>query len=102
MAELRNSGLGARVCDGVVDCPDFSDELYCPYCPEQHFHCGVGRECVHRDKMCDGEVDCGNGADEKGCRKYHLSKKILPLNFFFEVFRLILCSFPVLIISTLL
>ena len=36
---MRNLGKGDQICDGVVDCPDFSDELYCPYCPfcPQHF-----------------------------------------------------------------
>ena len=67
---LRENGRGVRVCDGVVDCPDFSDELYCDYCPEKHFHCGVGKQCIHKDKMCDGQTDCDNGADEKGCCEY--------------------------------
>ena len=69
VAEMRNLGKGDQICDGVVDCPDFSDELYCPYCPEHHFHCGVGKMCIPKTKMCDGNVDCDNGADEKGCRK---------------------------------
>ena len=66
---MRNLGKGDQICDGVVDCPDFSDELYCPYCPEHHFHCGVGKMCIPKNKMCDGHVDCDNGADEKGCCK---------------------------------
>jgi len=70
VAEMRNVGQSHQVCDGVVDCPDFSDELYCPYCPEHHFHCGVGKMCIPKTKMCDGIVDCDNGADEKGCCKY--------------------------------
>ena len=67
VGEMRESGFGSRVCDGVVDCPDFSDELYCDYCPEKHFHCGVGKRCIDKEKMCDGVDDCENGADEKGC-----------------------------------
>ena len=46
-----------------------SDELYCPYCPEKNFHCGVGLNCIPKDKICDGQTDCPNGADEKGCGK---------------------------------
>jgi len=67
VGEMRENGLGSRVCDGVVDCPDFSDELYCDYCPEKHFHCGVGKRCIDKEKMCDSVEDCENGADEKGC-----------------------------------
>lgn len=70
VAELRNAGKTNFICDGVVDCPDFSDELYCPYCPEHHFHCGVSKNCIPKEKLCDGISDCDNGADERGCRKF--------------------------------
>ena len=50
VAEMRNLGKSNQICDGVVDCPDFSDELYCPYCPEHNFHCGVGKMCVPKEK----------------------------------------------------
>ena len=26
-----------------IICTFCSDELYCTYCPEKHFHCGVGK-----------------------------------------------------------
>ena len=70
VAEIRNNNKESRICDGVVDCPDFTDELYCPYCPEHHFHCGVGKTCVPKERLCDGTADCPNGADENGCREY--------------------------------
>ena len=68
--ERREAGQEDRVCDGSVDCPDFSDELYCDYCPEKHFHCGAGAQCIHKTKMCDGVKHCDNGADERGCCEY--------------------------------
>ena len=70
VAGLREAGQEDRVCDGSVDCPDFSDELYCDYCPEKHFHCGAGAQCIHKTKMCDGVKHCDNGADERGCCEY--------------------------------
>ena len=70
VAGLREAGQESRVCDGSVDCPDFSDELYCDYCPEKHFHCGAGAQCIHKSKMCDGVKHCDNGADERGCCEY--------------------------------
>ena len=60
VAELRNAAKTNLICDGVVDCPDFSDELYCPYCPEHHFHCGVAKTCIPKEKLCDGISDCDN------------------------------------------
>jgi len=48
----------------------FADELYCPYCPERHFHCGVGEDCIPKENICDGVPNCRNGADEKGCCEF--------------------------------
>ena len=77
VTELRNNGKTSLICDGVVDCPDFSDELYCPYCPENHFHCGVSKTCIAKEKLCDGVKDCSNSADERGCCKYQMSQQVL-------------------------
>ncbi|XP_069697867.1 atrial natriuretic peptide-converting enzyme [Periplaneta americana] len=65
--ELQAHGLSARVCDGVVDCMDLSDERSCSYCPDNHIHCGAGKTCISLDKRCDGKQDCPDGSDEKGC-----------------------------------
>ncbi len=73
LGELRQKGQSDLICDGVVDCDDFSDELFCPYCPEHHFHCGVGKRCIGKEKLCDGTSDCDNGADERGCREFLIS-----------------------------
>ncbi|CAG7629725.1 unnamed protein product [Allacma fusca] len=64
---LYTIGQGHRICDGVMDCVDFSDELHCPYCPPGNFHCGAGKECIPPEKKCDGIQDCPNGSDEKAC-----------------------------------
>lgn len=63
--ELR--GLEARICDGVPDCADLSDELSCSYCPAGYIHCGVGTTCIPATKRCDGTPDCPNHSDERAC-----------------------------------
>lgn len=67
---LQAKALSPRICDGVIDCPDLSDEKNCAYCRDGYMHCGVGRTCIPRGKRCDGKMDCANGSDEKDCRMY--------------------------------
>ncbi|XP_025837341.1 atrial natriuretic peptide-converting enzyme, partial [Agrilus planipennis] len=65
--EMQSRALSPRICDGVIDCQDLSDEFSCSYCPSDHVHCGVGRVCIHPSKRCDGRVQCPDGSDERGC-----------------------------------
>lgn len=65
--ELQSKALSPRICDGVIDCQDVSDEKSCSYCPKNHLHCGIGRVCISKIKRCDGHIDCPDGSDERGC-----------------------------------
>ncbi|XP_055927120.1 atrial natriuretic peptide-converting enzyme-like isoform X3 [Argiope bruennichi] len=64
--ELRALGMSDRLCDGVVDCKDSSDETNCDYCKPGQFICG-DRQCVDKDRRCDLREDCLNGVDERNC-----------------------------------
>ncbi|GFY44178.1 uncharacterized protein CG3556, partial [Trichonephila inaurata madagascariensis] len=60
---------GTKVCDGVEDCENGSDEtdcvsLECTY--EDSFQCDESI-CIIGSKVCDGVEDCENGSDEVGC-----------------------------------
>jgi len=64
----------SKVCDGVRDCSDNSDEKNCkcpantPFqCDCYKTGCSSGRGCFVKAKVCDGLNDCGDWSDEKGC-----------------------------------
>ncbi|XP_003707051.3 uncharacterized protein LOC100882162 isoform X1 [Megachile rotundata] len=64
---LKAQLLHQKICDGVADCWDYSDEADCDWCEEGQFVCGNSRFCIDQDKVCNGFTDCPGGEDEKKC-----------------------------------
>lgn len=64
---LKAQLLHQKICDGIADCWDYSDETDCDWCEEGQFVCGNTRSCVDQDKVCNGFSDCPGGEDEKKC-----------------------------------
>lgn len=46
------------------------------HCPEGHFPCRAGRQCVRREFICDNRKDCPDGSDEDSCGDKNLRKFI--------------------------
>lgn len=65
--DLQSNALSPRLCDGIGDCPDLSDERSCSFCPPNSLYCGRGRACISKKARCDGKADCPDGSDEKDC-----------------------------------
>ncbi len=61
------------MCDGVLDCPDHSDEANCTQHQQVTSRCGKGkyecknRVCIPEEQMCDGIDQCGDATDELQC-----------------------------------
>ncbi|XP_047486475.1 basement membrane-specific heparan sulfate proteoglycan core protein-like isoform X15 [Penaeus chinensis] len=57
-----------KVCDGVYDCDDASDEMRCnPLgCEPNEYQCD-NKRCVLKTWLCDSDDDCGDGSDEREC-----------------------------------
>jgi len=60
-----------KVCDGIDNCEDRSDEHHCHKCGGPHnnwFYCGNNKDdCIAAHWRCDGEADCDDGSDEMNC-----------------------------------
>ncbi|VDN57706.1 unnamed protein product [Dracunculus medinensis] len=79
---------GMKLCDGVRDCVDNSDEeLYCKSkCSENEMICEGTRKCLPLEFKCNGDFDCEGGDDEEFCENRcvggskwcAVSKKCIP------------------------
>ncbi|XP_038047561.1 uncharacterized protein LOC119721553 [Patiria miniata] len=56
----------SSVCNGILECPTYADELSCTSCQEEEFPCSTG-ECIPIDNVCNRYSDCPKRNDEFNC-----------------------------------
>ncbi|CAH1265085.1 SORL1 [Branchiostoma lanceolatum] len=74
--ELGSCVPETKLCDGVRDCYDESDESGC-VCTSAEFRCGNSSRCVPLSGVCDGVTDCEDASDELMCQFKFCAKREL-------------------------